>query len=106
VAAWAIVRELRARAGLSQRQLAARAGMAQSEIARIENGRREPSLRTLERLARAADFDLRVELIPHDDHDERLIEAMLALGLQERLAALEAEGELLAAGVASAGGGR
>jgi transcriptional regulator with XRE-family HTH domain len=87
--AWAILREARARAGLSQRALARRASIAQSEIARIETGRQQPGYATLERLVRAAGFDLKVELVTHDDHDERLIEAMLALPVEERLARLE-----------------
>jgi transcriptional regulator with XRE-family HTH domain len=96
VSAWAILREVRARAGISQRELAARAGKAQSEIARIEGARQDPTFGTLERLARAAGFDLRVDLVAHDDHDDRLIDAMLALTPEERLAALEGEGELFA----------
>lgn len=96
MAAWAILREARARAGLSQRALAQRAGVAQSEIARIEAGRQEPGYRTLERLVRAAGFDLKVDLAPHDDHDERLIEAMLDLPVQERLDSLVRHAELFA----------
>lgn len=96
MAAWAILREARARASLSQRALAQRAGIAQSEIARIEAGRQEPGYRTLERLVRAAGFDLKVDLVPHDDHDERLIEAMLELPVDERLDSLERHGELFA----------
>lgn len=96
MAAWAIVREARARSGLSQRELARRAGKAQSEIARIETARQDPALTTLERLVRAAGFDLRIELAPHDDHDERLIESMLSLSPEERLATLEEQSELFA----------
>jgi DNA-binding XRE family transcriptional regulator len=53
---FAIARELiaaRARAGLSQAQLAERMGTSQSTIARLESGRTLPSLRTLDRYARA-----------------------------------------------------
>jgi transcriptional regulator with XRE-family HTH domain len=89
VVAWAIVREARARAKLTQRALAERARTAQSEIARIETGRQDPSLSTLERLVRAAGFDLRIQLAPHDDHDERLIDGILALPVEERLDTLE-----------------
>ncbi len=96
MSAWAIVREARARANLSQRALADRAQTAQSEIARIETGRQGPSLATLERLVRAAGFDLKIELVPHDDHDERLIDAMLALPVEERLDSLEEQSELFA----------
>lgn len=94
MSAWAIVREARARAGLTQRELAERAGRAQSEVARIESGRQEPTFPTLERLVRAAGFDLKVQLVPHDDHDERLIRAMLALSPEERLRTLEQQSAL------------
>lgn len=94
--AWALVKQIRARAGLTQRELARRAGKAQSEIARIERGRQDPSLTTLQRLARAGGFDLRLQLAPHDDHDEVLIRSMLALTPEERLDALEEESRFFA----------
>jgi len=97
MSAWAILREARTRSGLSQRQLAERARKAQSEIARIEGGRQDPGLNTLSRLVRAAGFDLAIQLVPRDTHDEELIEQMLALTPGERLQALEAEAELLGA---------
>src|SRR5438874_7286683 len=87
--AWAILREAREQAGLTQRALAERAGKAQSEIAKIERGRRDPSVSTLERLVRAAGFDLRIQLVPHDDHDGRLIDGMLSRSVEERLDSLE-----------------
>jgi transcriptional regulator with XRE-family HTH domain len=95
--AWAIIREARTRAGLTQRALAERAGKAQSEIAKIERGRRDPSVSTLERLVRAAGFDLRIQLVPHDEHDEQLIRGMLDLTPTERLASLEENLEFFAA---------
>src|SRR5207253_334053 len=96
MAAWALLRDARARSSLSQRALAERAGTAQSEIARIEACRQDPGYATLERLVRAAGFDLRVELVPHDDYDERMIDAMLALPVEERLDGLEAQSEFFA----------
>jgi transcriptional regulator with XRE-family HTH domain len=48
-----LVRDLRRRAGWSQRALAAKAGVPQPTIAEIEGGRREPSLSLLGRLAEA-----------------------------------------------------
>jgi transcriptional regulator with XRE-family HTH domain len=96
VVAWALLKQIRARAGLTQRQLAERAGKAQSEIARIERGRQDPSLTTLHRLARAGGFDLRIQLAPHDDHDEALIRSMLSLTPEERLDALEEESAFFA----------
>ena len=96
MSAWALLREVRTQAGLSQRALAERAEIAQSEIARIENGRQEPSYSRLERLARAAGFDLRIELVPRDDHDDRLIQDMLALTIEERLDSLEEQSAFFA----------
>lgn len=52
----------RRRAALSQRDLARRARTAQSVIARIESGVVSPSWKTLERLLRAAGFDLAATL--------------------------------------------
>ena len=87
--AWALVQEARRRAGLSQAALARLAGRPQSTIAKIERGRREPSLSTLQHLVGAAGFELRIQLVPRDDHDLQLIDAMLALTPDERLRALE-----------------
>ena len=53
---FAIARELiraRIRAGLTQAQVAKRMGTTQSVVARLESGATKPSLRTLERYARA-----------------------------------------------------
>ena len=104
--AWAIVREARSRANLSQRELAKRARTAQSEVARIERGRQEPTFGTLERLVRAAGFDLKIQLVPHDDHDERLIAAMLAMTPEERLATLEEQTEFFASAEETSGAAR
>jgi hypothetical protein len=40
---------------------------------------------------------LRIQLVPHDDRDERLIDALLARTPDERLASLEEQLEFLAA---------
>ena len=53
-----LLREARTRSGLSQRALARRAGTAQSVIARIENGQTSPTWSTLERLLKAANYDV------------------------------------------------
>jgi transcriptional regulator with XRE-family HTH domain len=56
-AEFSIVRELiaaRMRAGLTQDQIAQRMGTTQSVIARLEGGKRTPSMSTVERYARAA----------------------------------------------------
>ena len=54
---FSVARELiaaRLRAGLTQGQMAERMGTTQSTIARLESGRRTPSLRTVQRYADAA----------------------------------------------------
>jgi len=89
MAAWAIVREARRRAGLTQRELAQRARTSQAAIARIERGRQSPSLETLQRILRACRVELRLEIAPYDDHLEGLIEATLAMTLEERLRSVE-----------------
>jgi ribosome-binding protein aMBF1 (putative translation factor) len=57
-----VLRELRQRAGLSQRELAERIGSTQSAIARMEKGEAEPKLCTLEKLAEALKRDLHVHV--------------------------------------------
>ncbi|MGH7529356.1 MAG: helix-turn-helix domain-containing protein [Gemmatimonadales bacterium] len=59
-----LLREARQRAGLSQRALARRARTTQSVVARIESGQTSPTWETLERLLRAADAELNVQLEP------------------------------------------
>jgi len=56
------VKRLRIAAGLSQSELASRLGTTQSAVARLEAGRSEPRLRTLERLAEALDCDIAVHI--------------------------------------------
>lgn len=53
-----MVRHARRRAGLTQRQLAAKAGIPQESIARIERGRVDPRVGTLDRLLAACEFGL------------------------------------------------
>ena len=53
---FAVAHELiaaRARAGLTQAEVAQRMGTTQSVVARLESGRRPPSLRTVQRYAQA-----------------------------------------------------
>jgi DNA-binding XRE family transcriptional regulator len=63
---FALARELiaaRARAGLSQAEVATRMGTTQSTIARLESGRTQPSLRTLNRFATATGSRAVVRLV-------------------------------------------
>lgn len=62
-AAW-LIRQARERRGYSQRALAGFAHTTQSVIGRIEAGKVSPSVGTIVRLAAAAGFDVRMELVP------------------------------------------
>jgi transcriptional regulator with XRE-family HTH domain len=77
----------REEAGLSQRELAERAGVAQSEIARIESGKREPSIPILQRILAGAGLELRFRLAPMDQHDHVLAKRQARRSSQERTAA-------------------
>ncbi len=68
----ALLQLARLKAGLSQGQLAERAGVAATMISAYERDRRQPTLKTLLRLLRAAGFDLIFHLAPHDPHDDGL----------------------------------
>ena len=50
----------RARAGLTQAQLAERMETSQSVVSRLESGQAHPSIKTLERIARATGTRLRI----------------------------------------------
>lgn len=52
-AAGRVLRRLRLRSGLSQETLSGLAGLARSHLAMIENGKKDPSVDTLWRLADA-----------------------------------------------------
>lgn len=53
-----LLREARARSGLTQAQLAARAGVQQSVVSVYESGRRQPALATLAALVAATGYEL------------------------------------------------
>jgi ribosome-binding protein aMBF1 (putative translation factor) len=59
------VRERRLALCLSQTELAARAGMTQPALSRLETGGVVPTIPLLERISRALDADLIVEIAPH-----------------------------------------
>lgn len=71
-----LIRLARDKAGLTQSELAERAGASQQAISAYETGRKEPTLPTLQRLAAAAGFEMRIRLEPIDDHD-RTLDALL-----------------------------
>jgi transcriptional regulator with XRE-family HTH domain len=59
------LRRARRRSGLSLRALAARAETSHSTLAAYETGRKIPTVETLDRIVRAAGFELGVELTPN-----------------------------------------
>lgn len=65
------IRTLRRRAALTQAELARAAGTSQPTIAAYEAGRKSPTLRTLERLAGAAGFDVVVTFQPPLTREDR-----------------------------------
>ena len=58
--------DARKNAGLTQKDLAARTGIAQADISKLESGRGNPSLRTLQRLADGMGMKLKLEFVPAD----------------------------------------
>ena len=56
------VRELRALRGISQKELARMTGIDQGDISKLERGKGNPSVKTLERIVRA--LDGRIEIVP------------------------------------------
>ena len=60
----AAVIDARSRVGLTQQELAKKMGTTQPVVARLESGRGRPSMRTLERLAKATGSRLRISFEP------------------------------------------
>lgn len=72
MSSWAgnLIRLARHDAGISQRELAKRAGTSQATLSAYESGKKSPGLETLARIVRAAGRDLRIQVVPYDDHDD------------------------------------
>lgn len=81
-----MLRQARRRAGLTQRELATKSGIPQETIARVERGRADPRVNTLDRLLAACGFGL--EVLPRlgIGVDRTQIRALLRLSPSERLA--------------------
>lgn len=62
---------LRLRAGMTQAELAGAAGTSQPTIAAYEGGSKSPTLRTLERLARAAGVESIIDFVPPLTREDR-----------------------------------
>ena len=92
---WALVRDARRRAGLTQADLARRAATSQPAIARYERARALPDLATLQRIVEACGLELRFELA-EPDH-QRGAEERIALErtTEERLEANTRQAELI-----------
>jgi transcriptional regulator with XRE-family HTH domain len=60
----AMLRRVRERSGLTLRALAQRAETSHSTLSAYESGRKVPTVETLDRIVRAAGYELGVELIP------------------------------------------
>src|SRR5579862_6007556 len=58
--------EVRNRAGLTQEELACKMGTTQPVVARLESGRSRPTMRTLERLAKATGSRLLIRFEPRE----------------------------------------
>jgi transcriptional regulator with XRE-family HTH domain len=86
--AGALIRNARARHGLSQQALARRAGTTQKQISRIEQGSVSPSVATVARLLAA--MGERLELAaapgPRDNRSDEELRADFALTPAERIA--------------------
>ena len=81
-----LIREARRRAGLTQAELAERAGVPQSTVGRIESGARDPSTALVERLIRAAGFEIRTGLADPDSETDSQFDRTLARTPRQRLA--------------------
>jgi transcriptional regulator with XRE-family HTH domain len=83
-----LVHRIRTSRKITTRDLAARAQIPQSTIVEIERGRRQPSPFLLNRIARAADYELEFVLVPRSRLPEevrRMISAKDASWLSEQL---------------------
>ena len=58
--------DARSRAGLTQQEMARRMGTTQPVVARLESGRTRPSMRTLERVAKATGSRVLIRFEPRE----------------------------------------
>ncbi|MGH2379064.1 MAG: helix-turn-helix domain-containing protein [Candidatus Limnocylindria bacterium] len=82
-----LLRQARARAGLSQRDLARLSGIPQPMISSIERGLQDPRHSTLERLLRACGQELDLVLKAGEGVDPTQFIPAIGTALRERLAA-------------------
>lgn len=94
---WALIREARRRADLTQAELARRVGTSQPAIARYERARAMPDLDTLHRIVEACGFELRLELAEPDAQRAAAQRIALERTPEERLQANARQAELVRA---------
>ncbi len=66
-----VIKALRQQADITQQELAARAGTAQSTIAAYETGAKSPTIRTVEKTARAVGLEMCVVFVPAMTREDR-----------------------------------
>ncbi len=81
------IKELRKRAGLSQEQLAEQVGIDAKYLSRLEVGKRQPSLETLEHIADCLQIEMK-ELFDYSHHDN---ETTTPEGIEKALAGASRE---------------
>lgn len=59
-----VIKECRRRAGLTLRSLAERSGTSHATISAYEAGRKVPNVQTLDRIVRAAGYEIDISLAP------------------------------------------
>jgi transcriptional regulator with XRE-family HTH domain len=94
---WALIREARRRASVTQAELAARVGTSQPAIARYERARSMPDLATLHRIVEACGLELGLELAEPDPQREAAARIARERTPQERLEANTRQVELVRA---------
>lgn len=64
--------DARQKSGMTQKELAERTGIAQADISKLEHGNANPSIRTLQRLAKGMGMVLKIEFAPEKAKTSRM----------------------------------
>lgn len=59
--------------GITQKELSKSTGITQADISRIENGTRNPSLAMVKRLAEGLGMTLKLEFVPKDSKQTKMV---------------------------------
>ena len=57
--------------GMTQKEFSEKTGISQADISRLEHGTGNPSIKTLQRIAKAFHMALKVEFVPLEIHGTR-----------------------------------